>query len=41
MTERPRWALVAAIVLVAAGIVVLVNTAIDIAYARVDARVQM
>ena len=28
-------------VLVAAGIVVLVNTVIDIAYARIDARVQM
>ncbi len=35
------YPVIQAIVLVAAGIVVLVNTAIDIAYARVDARVQM
>ncbi|CEJ10532.1 Dipeptide transport system permease protein DppB [bacterium YEK0313] len=35
------YPVIQAIVLVAAGIVVLVNTVIDIAYARVDARVQM
>lgn len=35
------YPVIQAIVLVAAGIVVLVNTMIDIAYARVDARVQM
>lgn len=35
------YPVIQAIVLVAAGIVVLVNTAIDIAYARIDARVQM
>lgn len=35
------YPVIQAIVLVAAGIVVLVNTVIDIAYARIDARVQM
>lgn len=35
------YPVIQAIVLVAAGIVVLVNTIIDIAYAQVDARVQM
>lgn len=35
------YPVIQAIVLVAAGTVVLVNTAIDIAYARIDARVQM
>jgi len=35
------YPVIQAIALVAAGIVVLVNTMIDIAYARVDARVQM
>lgn len=35
------YPVIQAIVLVAAGIVVLVNTVIDIAYARVDARVRM
>ena len=38
---RPSQKLIQAIVLVAAAVVVIVNMLVDLAYARVDARVSL